>query len=239
MARVLLASDMDGHVRIDLADSTLEGSLEIPAEASGLVLFVHGSGSGRRSPRNQAVAQVLRAAGAGTLLFDLLTAREAERDAVDAYLRFDIEFLARRLIDVTRWVRDIESLHSIPIGYFGASTGAAAALVAAAELPRDVAAVVSRGGRPDLAGAALPRVHAATLLLVGSRDHEVQRLNQRAYEQIATEKQLTTIPGAGHLFEEPGTLDQVARHAADWFQHYLRAPFNGDTRRLPDRPHVR
>jgi dienelactone hydrolase len=224
---------VSGFIRIELRDAKLDASIDVPDGATGMVLFAHGSGSGWRSPRNEAVARVLRAAGTGTLLFDLLDTHEAESDAADGRLRFDIPFLARRLLDVTRWACEFESVRTLPIGYFGASTGAAAALRAAAELPGYVAAIVSRGGRPDLAGGALVRVRAATLLLVGSRDHEVQRLNQRAYETLRSEKQLTTISGAGHLFEEPGTLDQVARHASDWFQRHLPDYLPGGRPRLP------
>jgi putative phosphoribosyl transferase len=215
-----------GQVSIVVDSATLSGNLIVPAGASGLVLFAHGSGSSRLSPRNRAVADIIRAVGNGTLLFDLLTEEEEATDAVTAELRFDIEFLAKRLLAVTEWLREREGMR---IGYFGASTGAAAALVAAALAQDTISAVVSRGGRPDLAGNALSLVRAPTLLLVGGFDTPVIRMNQAAYEQLECEKQLTIIPGASHLFEEPGTLDQVARLGADWFQHHLGAPL-GDPR---------
>jgi dienelactone hydrolase len=187
-----------------------------------VVLFAHGSGSSRHSPRNRFVARALRQAGLGTLLLDLLTPLEEAEDAHTAHLRFDIALLARRLLAATDW---LEKHVDLPIGYFGASTGGGAALVAAAERP-EVAAVVSRGGRPDLAGPALPHVHAPTLLIVGGRDYQVIELNQWALQRLGgREKQLVIVPGATHLFEEPGALDEVARLAAEWFvQHLAPAP---------------
>jgi dienelactone hydrolase len=211
--------------RIDLpvhGGEFVSGDLVVPARAAGIVIFAHGSGSGRLSSRNRRVAGVLQDAGLATLLFDLLTSDEEAADAVTGALRFDITFLAGRLGSVTAWVADERELARLPIGYFGASTGAAAALVAAAERP--VAAIVSRGGRPDLAGGALDRVNAPTLLIVGGLDDVVIELNREAYARLAaTRKQLVVVPGASHLFEEPGTLDEVARLAADWFERYLHA----------------
>ena len=197
----------------------LQGALVVPARASGIVLFAHGSGSSRHSPRNNFVAGVLRSAGLGTLLMDLLT--RGEDVAPEA--RFDIDLLTRRLEAATRWVAELEQTKSLALGYFGASTGAAAALQAAASLGARIGAVVSRGGRPDLAWSALRRVEAPTLLIVGGLDDVVIELNQRAYEELRAEKQLITIPGATHLFEEPGTLEDVARLASEWFRRYLVA----------------
>jgi len=197
----------------------LQGALVVPARASGIVLFAHGSGSSRHSPRNNFVAGVLRSAGLGTLLMDLLT--RGEDVAPEA--RFDIDLLTRRLEAATRRVAELEQTKSLALGYFGASTGAAAALRAAASLGARIGAVVSRGGRPDLAWPALRRVEAPTLLIVGGLDDVVIELNQRAYEELRAEKQLITIPGATHLFEEPGTLEDVARLASEWFRRYLVA----------------
>ena len=204
-------------VQISAGDATLEGSLSIPEEASRLVLFVHGSGSSRRSPRNRLVAQKLNDAGLATLLFDLLTRSEEAVDLRTAQHRFDISLLAERLVHATKWARENKITRNLRIGYFGASTGGAAALVAAAELPQDVGAIVSRGGRPDLAGGALPRVRAPTLLVVGGEDDVVIDLNEQARLQMRGEVQLEIIPGATHLFEEPGALERVAHLAADWF----------------------
>jgi dienelactone hydrolase len=202
---------------------TLEGNLALPESARGIVLFAHGSGSSRHSPRNHYVAEVLQQAGLGTLLIDLLTQEEEQIDAVTRELRFDIGLLARRLVDATDWLTQNAATRAFRIGCFGASTGAAAALVAAAERPEAVGAVVSRGGRPDLAGRALRHVHAPTLLIVGGRDVPVIELNQQALLYLAAEeKQLAIVPGATHLFEEPGTLEQVARLATEWFLRYLR-----------------
>ena len=204
-------------VQISAGDATLEGSLSIPEDASRLVLFVHGSGSSRRSPRNRLVAQKLNDAGLATLLFDLLTRSEEAVDLRTAQHRFDISLLAERLVHATKWARENKITRNLRIGYFGASTGGAAALVAAAELPQDVGAIVSRGGRPDLAGGALPRVRAPTLLVVGGEDDVVIDLNEQARLQMRGEVQLEIIPGATHLFEEPGALERVAHLAADWF----------------------
>lgn len=209
-------------VRVAAGTVVLEGEWCVPVGAVGIVLFAHGSGSSRHSPRNQAVARALQESGTGTLLFDLLTREEEALDARTGELRFDIELLARRLVAATRWVaRQPEGEH-LGIGYFGSSTGGAAALVAAAELGSVVDAVVSRGGRPDLAGDALPRVDAATLLIVGGRDDVVLQLNEEAYEQLHCTKELAVVPGATHLFEEPGALEEVARLAATWFQRHLK-----------------
>ncbi len=202
----------------------VEGDLTIPDGARGLVLFAHGSGSSRKSTRNRFVAQVLRERELGTLLFDLLTAAEERRDAIDAHLRFDIPLLASRLGEVTDRMRQSGPGRELSIGYFGASTGAAAALIAAAERPRDIGAVVSRGGRPDLAIEALARVRAPTLLIVGGADTTVLELNREALARIPGPKQLTVIPGATHLFEEPGALETVARLAGDWFVEHLGTP---------------
>ncbi len=201
----------------------LEGALAIPPGARGLVLFAHGSGSSRKSARNRFVAQALRERGLGTLLFDLLTAGEQVVDAMDAQLRFDIPLLAERLGRVTDWARSREFAAGLRMGYFGASTGAAAALLAASERPGDIGAIVSRGGRPDLAGAALTRVRAPTLLIVGGDDTPVLELNRQSLPHLAGEKKLMIVPGATHLFEEPGALEQVARHAGDWFVRHLSA----------------
>jgi len=203
---------------------TLAGDLEIPQDPRGLVLFAHGSGSSRRSPRNQAVAKVLRDAGLATLLFDLLTAEEEKQDAQTGHLRFDIGILSQRLAIVTEEMADDSRSRNLGIGYFGASTGGAAALRAAASLGSIVSAVVSRGGRPDLAGNALAYVQAPTLLIVGERDEEVLRLNHDAYTKLKCEKSLAVIPRATHLFQEPSALEEVARLAAEWFRKHLRSP---------------
>ncbi|MCE9671683.1 hydrolase [Myxococcus stipitatus] len=199
----------------------LGGGLAIPEGARGLVVFAHGSGSSRFSPRNRAVARALRAAGLGTLLFDLLGEEEEALDADTGALRFDIPFLARRLVTVAEWARLLPEARRLPLGFFGSSTGAAAALVASALQPGLVQAVVSRGGRPDLAGPALARVRVPTLLLVGGRDEEVLALNEDALEELGGVRELIVVPGATHLFEEPGALEDVARRAADWFTRYL------------------
>jgi dienelactone hydrolase len=199
----------------------LEGDLAIPAGAHGLVAFAHGSGSGRHSPRNQYVARVLQGAGLATLLVDLLTLEEEAVDQQTGTLRFDIGLLADRMTGTVDWVAANPETSELRFGLFGASTGAAAALVTAARRPDLVRAVVSRGGRPDLAGPALAAVRAPTLLIVGGNDRQVFDLNRVAYEQISAEKDLVVVPGATHLFEEPGTLEEVARLAAAWFVTYL------------------
>jgi putative phosphoribosyl transferase len=218
------------EVSIPVKGVTLGASVAIPREVSRLVIFAHGSGSSRHSPRNQYVAGVLREAGLGTLLFDLLTAEEEQAEAYTRHLRFNIPFLAERLVGVTRWALDPagratkEAMKSrkLSLGYFGSSTGAAAALVAAAELADVIAAVVSRGGRPDLAGDALEEVKAPTLLIVGGEDQDVIILNEEASRRLRCEKALRIVPGASHLFEEPGTLEFVAETAAEWFAQHLR-----------------
>lgn len=208
-------------MRIDLEGQFLVGDLVLPAHAIGLVAFAHGSGSSRMSPRNRYVAGVLRAGGLGTLLFDLLTPEEEQVDNVTRLLRFDIALLASRLVGATDWLLAKNETKDLPLGYFGASTGAAAALVAAARRPERVAAVVSRGGRPDLAGAALAEVRAPTLLIVGGLDDTVIELNAQALAPLSTEKALEIVEGATHLFEEPGTLEQVALLARQWFRRHL------------------
>ncbi len=200
---------------------TLEGNLNIPNNARGAVLFVHGSGSSRFSPRNQFVAQELYQAGLATFLMDLLTAGEEQEDRSTGHLRFDIQLLSRRVVDVTKWLSLQPGIANLKIGYFGASTGAAAALVAATEHLFEVGAIVSRGGRPDLASSALPAVQAPTLLLVGSNDTQVIELNRLAYSLLRCEKHMEIIPGASHLFAEPGTLEKVAELARDWFTSHL------------------
>lgn len=207
-------------VTVTFGDIRLQGLLRTPPDARGIVLFAHGSGSGRLSPRNNFVAEQLGKAGLATLLFDLLTAEEEQIDERTAALRFDIPLLTERLVAATEWTRRQPALRHFPVGYFGASTGAAAALMAAARVP-DIAAVVSRGGRPDLAGAALPQVRAATLLIVGGDDHQVIVLNRQAQAQMTCEAKLEIVPGATHLFVEPGTLEQVAALAAGWFAAHM------------------
>ena len=206
-------------VRVPAGPVELEGNLDVPEGARGVVLFAHGSGSGRHSPRNRQVARALREAGLATLLIDLLTPDEEEVDLRTGHLRFDIGLLAQRLVGATDWLAQNPDTKRLRIGYFGASTGAAAALVAAAE--REVGAVVSRGGRPDLAGDALPLVKAPTLLIVGGNDVPVIRMNEEALGRLRVEKRLEIIPGATHLFEERGALEEVARLAADWFTRHL------------------
>jgi putative phosphoribosyl transferase len=210
------------EMKIPIGNVVVEGTLTLIPGAKGVVLFAHGSGSGRFSPRNQYVAKEFNRANIGTLLFDLLTKEEEEEDIVTAEYRFNIALLAKRLIEVTEWLRNDPKTKKLSIGYFGASTGAAAALIAAAKLPNAIAAVVSRGGRPDLAGEYLPGVVAPTLLLVGGLDTEVIELNQEAMDQMTSEKKLVIVAGATHLFEEPGTLEQVAKLSTEWFLRYLR-----------------
>ena len=212
------------EVQIPAGRAVLPGNLMIPENAMALVLFAHGSGSSRHSPRNQFVAHTLNRAGLGTLLFDLLTPEEEALDIYTREHRFNIDLLAERLVHATKWVRQQEKTRDLHIGYFGSSTGGAAALVAAAELPGDVGAVVSRGGRPDLAGDALPKVQAPTLLSVGGNDDIVIELNEMAREQMRCEVKLEIIPGATHLFEEPGALEQIAKLASDWFSLHLSGP---------------
>jgi putative phosphoribosyl transferase len=221
---ILLDAEGDvetAHIHTD--GVTLTGDLVVPSNARGLVVFAHGSGSTRTSPRNRHVARVLNAGGYGTLLFDLLTTNEEAVDAATGHLRFDIDLLARRLVAAIDWTAEQPSV-SLPLGLFGASTGAAAALEAAVERGDRVKAVVSRGGRPDLALGALPRVTAPTLLIVGGADTEVIRLNEVALERLTTEKKMVLVNGATHLFEEPGALDDVSRLALGWFEQFLALP---------------
>lgn len=215
----IMPRDIAAHsIRIPIPGATLMGDLNVPAGAAGLVVFVHGSGSSRLSPRNREIAAALRRRGFGTLLFDLLSLAEEAAERVTAEFRFNIPLLASRLIAVTDWVAGLGEVQGLPIGYFGASTGAAAAIIAATARPQMVRAVVSRGGRPDLAGDALPRLRAPTLLVVGGDDLQVVALNREARSRIRdAQTELAIVPGATHLFEEPGALDEVTRLAADWF----------------------
>ena len=211
-------------MKIPVGNVVVEGNLDIPSGAVGIVLFAHGSGSSRFSTRNQRVAREFNKAKIGTLLFDLLTRDEEEQDMFTAEYRFNIGLLAERLIGATQHLKAGNQTKNYPFGYFGASTGAAAALIAAAKQPNDIAAVISRGGRPDLAAQYLPKVTAPTLLLVGGLDREVIELNREAMAQMKAEKKLIIIPGATHLFEEPGTLEEVARISKDWFLSHLAKP---------------
>ena len=199
----------------------LEGTLSIPESPLGIVLFAHGSGSSRLSPRNRFVARALREAYLGTFLIDLLTPAEEAAEATTGHLRFNIDFLGDRLVTITDWMLADPDLRDLPIGYFGASTGAAAAFIAATQRPAAIRAIVSRGGRPDLAWSALPRVTAPALLIVGERDNAVLDLNKEALERLRVEKELAIVPGATHLFEEPGALEEVARLARDWFHRHF------------------
>jgi dienelactone hydrolase len=211
-------------IKIAMPPVTLEGDLAIPEGARGIVLFAHGSGSSRQSPRNRFVAETLVDGGLATLLFDLLTAEEEFQERLTRHLRFDIGLLARRLVGATDWVLQQPEARDLKVGYFGASTGGGAALEAAAERPEVVGAVVSRGGRPDLAGEALARVRAPTLLIVGGADTQVIALNRQAMAQMSAPVKLEIVPGASHLFEEPGTLEEVARLARAWFERHLGQP---------------
>jgi dienelactone hydrolase len=217
-----MSTDAERAIRITAGHESLAGDLVRPEVADGVVLFAHGSGSSRKSPRNRSVAGVLQSAGFATLLMDLLTPDEERADRAGARHRFDIDLLARRLVAATDWLTTNPDTAGLAVGYFGASTGAAAALVAAAERPERVEAVVSRGGRPDLAGTALRRVAAPTLLIVGGLDDVVIDLNRAALARLDVEARLEVVPGATHLFEEPGTLEAVAGLARDWFQRHLR-----------------
>jgi dienelactone hydrolase len=213
-----MSQAFDQIVHIAADNIHIEGMLELPNNAQGIVLFAHGSGSSRHSPRNNYVARILHSGGMGTLLMDLLTPEED----MDDETRFDIPLLTRRLLAATDWLQTQHRLNQLPIGYFGASTGAAAALQAAAEPGNKISAVVSRGGRPDMASAdALSRVNSPTLLLIGGLDDIVIELNQEAFSHMHCTKHISIIPGASHLFEEPGTLEKVAKLASDWFKHYL------------------
>jgi dienelactone hydrolase len=209
------------EVTVQINSIRLSGELSIPEKATGIVLFAHGSGSSRHSPRNKFVARVLQNAGLGTLLFDLLTREEETVDMYTRHLRFDIGLLARRLVATARWLKTSEETENLKIGFFGSSTGGAAALVAAAELGEQIGAVVSRGGRPDLAGEALRKVKSPVLLIVGGFDDVVIELNRQAFAELDCEKELKIVPGATHLFEESGALETVAHLAADWFAKHL------------------
>ncbi len=211
---------------VEIPPAGIAADLRIPADARGLVIFAHGSGSSRLSSRNRFVAGTLQHAAFATLLLDLLTAQEEEIDLRTRRLRFDIDLLAGRLCDAARWSAQDAALGDLPVGYFGASTGAAAALIAAAELPDSTYAVVSRGGRPDLAGSALSEVRAPTLLIVGGDDLPVIELNEQAFHRLQCERKLEIVPGASHLFEEPGTLEQVAALASAWFSDHVPKKFH-------------
>jgi putative phosphoribosyl transferase len=225
MKQAIRPDALEQPIRVAAGPVTLEGNLGVPEGARGVVLFAHGSGSGRHSPRNRFVAGQLRAAGLATLLIDLLSEDEEAEDQYTGHLRFNIGFLAERLIRATDWLTQDPRTAGLSVGYFGASTGGGAALVAAAHRPEQIGVVVSRGGRPDLAGDALPAVRAQTLLIVGGNDEAVIGLNEEAFERLgAPVKDLVIVPGASHLFEEPGKLEEVARLAADWFSRYLDLP---------------
>jgi putative phosphoribosyl transferase len=217
----------DRRVEVPVGAVTLEGILGFPAAARGVVVFAHGSGSSRHSPRNRFVARVLQDARFATLLIDLLTSQEERVDAVTGHLRFDTGLLGERLLLITDWLRAYPDTRALPLGYFGASTGAAAALAAAAERPDAVGAIVSRGGRPDLAQPAIPRVRAPTLFIVGELDQVVLELNRQAMRGLPAEQELAVVPGATHLFEEPGALEEVARLATEWFVRHLAAMPDG------------
>lgn len=208
---------------IPTGDAMIEGDLATVERSRGTVVFAHGSGSSRFSPRNRHVARTLQSRGLSTLLVDLLTIEEERSERLTRHLRFDVDLLARRLVGVTHWLKTMPAHASLPVGYFGASTGAAAALIAAAHDPTHVSAIVSRGGRPDLAGESLARVRAPTLLIVGGTDADVLVLNRRAYAAMKADAHLEIVPGASHLFEEPGALDRVARLASEWFLHHFAA----------------
>jgi len=209
-------------IKIREGKGNIQGNLVVPSGAKGIVLFAHGSGSGRFSPRNQYVAKVLNKAGIATFLIDLLTQDEEEKDIAKAEFRFDIDLLAKRLIDATEWLTTNPATRNLKIGYFGASTGAAAALISAAKLPQQIKAVVSRGGRPDLAMDYIPRVKAPTLFIVGGDDSDVIELNKKAMKNFPADDKLEIVPGATHLFEEEGKLEEVADLATNWFSKYLR-----------------
>ncbi len=209
-------------IKIPVANVEVEGNLSLPPGTKGIIVFAHGSGSSRFSKRNQYVAKEFNKAQIGTLLFDLLTPDEEEKDALSAEYRFNIPLLAERLVGATKWIKKEPKTKNLALGLFGASTGAAAALIAAAKLPTEVTTVVSRGGRPDMAGEYLADVKAPTLLIVGSLDEEVIDLNRQAMRNMTNKNRLIIVKGATHLFEEPGKLEEVARLSVDWFSHYLR-----------------
>lgn len=223
MNKVIRFNHREQPVLVKAGHHTLSGDLTLPESAKGIILFAHGSGSSRFSPRNRLVANYLNQAGLGTLLFDLLTTQEESEDALSRAHRFDIALLAERLLSATEWIKAQPETSDLNIGYFGASTGAAAALMAAGQRPAQVGAIVSRGGRPDLAGPWLQKVQAPTLLIVGSEDYEVIQLNRQAFQQLHGDKGMMLIPRATHLFEEPGTLEAVARAASQWFTQHLHS----------------
>jgi dienelactone hydrolase len=231
MADTFPSEEHDASIAIPADGAKLQGELNIPAGARGLVLFAHGSGSSRHSPRNRYVASALREGGLATLLMDLLTLEEEDIDLQTRQLRFDIELLAERLVAAADWLGAQPETGGLKLGYFGASTGAGAALVAAARRPDEIGAVVSRGGRPDLARSSLAAVRAPTLLIVGGDDLPVIEMNREALDALRVEKQLEIVPGATHLFEEPGTLEQVARLARAWFARHLGQAAPHETRR--------
>jgi len=216
-----IPQDAGRLVCVSVDSAMLEGNLSIPEGAEGIVLFAHGNGSSRFSPRNRFVADILRQGGLAILLIDLLTSEEGDIDRYTRHMRFDIDLLADRLAGATDWILEQAETRNLNIGYFGSSTGAAAALVAAAQRPDEIDAVVSRGGRPDLARQALPHVEAPTLLIVGGNDVQVLGLNRQALARLRGEKTLEIVAGAGHLFQEPGALETVARLARHWFEHHL------------------
>ncbi|MEZ5426873.1 MAG: alpha/beta family hydrolase [Pyrinomonadaceae bacterium] len=208
-------------MKIPIGENYLKGELNVPDEAAGIVLFAHGSGSNRHSPRDQFVARIIRRSGIGTLLFDLLTRREESIDTITQRLQFDIGFLAERMSRVRVWLKHRSDTRNLGVGFFGSSTGGGVALVAAAELGSDLEAVVSRGGRPDLADGVLPKVIAPTLLIVGERDNSLVEMNSWAFERLSCKKEMQVVSNATHLFEEPGTLEEVASLATDWFKEHL------------------
>jgi dienelactone hydrolase len=208
---------------VEIPPAGLIGNLTVPANAYGVVIFAHGSGSSRLSPRNKFVAGFLQQSNLATLLLDLLTSDEEQIDVRTGHLRFDVNLLAKRLVQTTNWVAADSQIGRLPMGYFGASTGAAAALIAAAQVPGPIRGIVSRGGRPDLAGTSLPKVKAPTLLIAGGHDYSVIELNEKALNELQCEKRLEIVPGATHLFEEPGALERVAGLASNWFEIHLPA----------------
>ena len=207
--------------QIQLSKVTLRGHIDVPEGATGIVIFAHPTGTGRQSPRNQLAARLIRGAGLGTLLFDLLSPEEEEADAKSRHLRFDIPLLSTRLLEAASWLSEHQSTQGLKLGFYGWSTGGAAALVATTQMPERVGAVVSRAGRPDLAGDALSKVQCPTLLMVGERDPSVLNLNKQAFAKLTCEKELMVIPGAGHLFQEAGALEKASGHAGDWFKNWL------------------
>lgn len=221
MTNAMLSNHQESEISVKVNSSALKGNLVVPNQAQGVVLFAHGSGSSRFSPRNRHVAQTLQQSGLATLLIDLLTTGEEKKDRHTKQFRFNIGLLAERLVDTTKWLKENPTTKNLKIGYFGASTGSAAALLAAVDYPEAVSAIVSRGGRPDLVGSALTRVKAPTLLIVGGDDFPTVEMNQKAFSHLWSKKEIVIIPEATHLFEEAGALDEVARLASQWFHRYL------------------